>query len=611
MNKYFTPLIVLCFLTLPQLNAQGVQGAKDELKIHKIDGKEYYIHVVDSGNTLYAISRRYAISIEDLKAENPRLTESLTIGDRLLIPLKDVKRKDLKKSPDIDGNFLLYEVQKKNTLYSISKEFNVEIKDIVAVNPEVDKGLKKGMQLKIPVDKMKSSERDAQYIEPAEVSPYITHKVQAKETLYALSKQYSTTVDSILQVNNGLLGGLKVGELINIPILKEFKDTSAVYKAVFDSSAIKGAYRVALFLPFYYDRLEELEDTTMNYRDLKRKNEDLHNDAQYAIELYQGFKIAADSLIKLGLKLNLYTFDTGNDSLKVAELLKDSSMKEFDLIVGPLFIKNFLMVADFAKQHKISIVSPVKLSNKILLGNSYVSKVFTSDPVLNRFLGQYAYDSLRFDNLILAYPDHVEERKRVEVIKEEYYKMAENSEDTTEAIAMKEIKLDDKNIEAIKWKMDTSKLNTIVVPSSDQAFVTGLLTKLNLMEDYRIRVIGLSEWEKFKNIEVDYLSRLQVHLIVSEYIDYESDKVMNFERKFYERFKSMPIGFSYLGYDVGYYYLSLLKEFGANFEVMLLGFQTELLSRKFEFFKTGIESGYENHSAYVIKYKDSMKKRVH
>ena len=66
----------------------------------------------------------------------------------------------------------------------------------------------------------------------------------------------------------------------------------------------------------------------------------------------------------------------------------------------------------------------------------------------------------------------------------------------------------------------------------------------------------------------------------------------------------VPERFSYLGFDVAYYYLELLLQHGANFEVMFLGDQKELLGRQFEFFKTGIESGYENHSIYIVHYKD-------
>ena len=54
-------LFVSCsFLSFAQ------EAEKEELIIHKIEGKEYYIHVVDTGNTLFAISRKYAIPREEI-----------------------------------------------------------------------------------------------------------------------------------------------------------------------------------------------------------------------------------------------------------------------------------------------------------------------------------------------------------------------------------------------------------------------------------------------------------------------------------------------------------------------------------------------------------------
>lgn len=598
-------LFAIAFLFTLILSAQE---QKKELQVHTINGKEFYIHVVDSGNTLYAISRLYAIPIDDLKKENPRLTEALTIGDRLLIPLKAIKRKDLKESPNIDGNFLIYEVQKNNTLYSISKEYHVEISDLVAVNPEIEEGFKKGMKIKIPINKIKDDTEQKAYISPAEASPFMTHKVLPKETLYALSKLYNTTVDSILEVNNGLPGGLKEGELINIPILRTFKDTTLTV-IEFDSAAIKPSYSVALLLPFYLNLFEKANDTT--YRQGEELTEQLYDKAQYAIEFYQGFKIALDSLVEQGLNIKLYTFDTQNDSAVVSKILKDTILKKVDLIVGPMYLQSFMMVADFAKLHEINIVSPVRLSNKILLGNNYVSKVITSEPILNRFLGRYAFDSLRNDHLILAYPDHVEERKRAESIKSEYYDLLSKSSDTAQNNAIKELLLKREKISEIQAKLVPNRLNTIVVPTTNQAFMTQLLTTLYMLEDFEIKVVGLAEWENFDNIEVEYLNKLDVHLVVSEFIDREAISIKKFEKTYYEQTNSLPTNFAFLGFDVAYYYLGLLKDFGTNFEMMFLGVQNEQLSRKFEFFKTGIESGYENHSSFVIRYHDSQLQRIY
>jgi len=603
-------IYILLLFVLPALGvAQEENASKENLKIHNINGKEYYIHIVEAGNTLYAISRRYAISVDDLKKENPRLSESLTIGDRLMIPVDNIKVKDLKKSPEIDGNFLLHEVRTKSTLYSLAKEYNIEINDILAANPALDQGLKKGMTLKIPVAKIKSEQNTDEYIKPAELSPYITHKVQLKETLYALSKKYNVEQDSILKVNDGLAGGLKVGQLINIPILKETEKEPLESAVVYDSNAVKQGYAMSLLLPLYIDSLENLSDT--NYHETQKKRNKLFKKAQYGIEFYQGFKVAADSIAKMGLNLEVRLFDTAHDTARVNQILKDSSFKETDLIIGPLYLEEFMLAADYAKRNKINIVSPVKQSNKILLGNNFVSKVATSEPIRNRFMARFMADSLKDEHMLMVFPDNFRDRNRANSLKQIYYEQTAAKLDTLVASSLIEIMWTQGDFDNIKAKLKKEEMNTFIVPSNNQAFVTQFLTQLNLLEVENIQVFGLEEWQNFQNIDVNYLQNLNVHLVVSEYIDYNSKQMQSFERTFYKRYKVMPEKFAVLGFDVGMYYLSLLNNYGLNFEVMFLGLQEEQLGRKFEFLKTGIESGYENHSVYLIRYADFQRQRVY
>ena len=242
-------LIFLLFLV--GTNVLISQESANTYELTKIDGKNYYIHIVEKGNTLYAISRKYAVSIDVLKEQNPSVKDGLTIGDRLLIPKKSVERKNIEDSPEIDGNFLIHEVAKKNTLYSIAKEYHVEINDIIAANPRLEEGLKKGMKIKIPIEKIKSERNDSIYIKPASASPYITHTVLAKETMYSLSKLYEVSIDSLMLVNNGLPEGLKEGQLINIPILKVY-DLPDENIPLYDSTAVKEDYRV---IPVSYTHL--------------------------------------------------------------------------------------------------------------------------------------------------------------------------------------------------------------------------------------------------------------------------------------------------------------------------------------------------------------------
>jgi len=602
---------ILFLLILPFAVLAQDENVKQELTVHEINGKSYYIHIVEKGNTLYAISRSYAVTIEALQKENPRLTKELTIGDRLLIPISEVKRKDLDKSPEIDGNYLVHEVQKKNTLYSIAKEYHVEINDIVSANPALDEGLKKGMSIRIPVEKIKGDQKVNEYIEPATVSPYVTHLIQPKETLYSLSKEYGVSMDSIVNVNNGLVGGLKVNQLINIPILKNYEDTTKAETAIqYDSNAVKVDYTISLLLPLYLDTMLNIDSDT-SYHESQKARKDLFAKAMYGLEFYQGFQMAADSLAKMGMNIELQVFDTNNDTAKVGEILRDSSLKKSDLLVGPLYLDAFLMAADYAKKNKINIVSPVKQSNKILLGNNYVSKVTTSEPVRVKFLARYMADSLSTKNMIMVYPDNFKDRSRAENLKKIYYEHLSNSSDTSLNTQLHELIWSPSEFGMIKKYFDSTQINVVVVPSNKQAFVTQFLTQLSLEDDYDFQVIGMESWQNFGNIDVNYLQDLGVHLVVSEFIDLESESVKAFEQIFYKQYKVIPEKYSYLGFDVGMYYLNLMHSYGLNLEVMFLGLQEEMLGRKIEFFKTGIESGYENHSVYLIQYADYRKKRLY
>lgn len=571
-----------------------------------IDGKQYYLHPIVKGNTLYSISKQYGIAINDLKLANQEIWNSMRIGDTLKVPLQAIEllKEDQEQS---DGNFIIHDVRRKNTLYSIAQEYNLEISEILVANPGVeDTGLKKGMKLKIPVAKIKSEPSSSEYVVPHSASPYLTHRVLPKETLYSLSKIYSVSIDSIKSVNNGLPEGLKVNQLINLPILKAYKDTIGDTMP-FDSSAIKSEYTVSLLLPFYLDEIEKAKDTSGRVRE--RIYQKLYARSQYAIDFYNGFSIAADSLSRYDLKLNLKVFDTANDTAKLREMIEDSLFVTSDLIIGPLYYDEFVLMSDYAKRNQIHIVSPVKQSNKVLLGNEHVSKVVSSDPILLRFLGAYLADSLADQNLLMVYPDHYKDRNQAELLRKSFLKTIERAEDSLPA-RLKEMMWNPKESN-FRSKLDSSKMNVIVAPSTDQAFVTQLMTKLRLLDDFSFTLIGMEDWLNFDNLDVAYLHRLNVHIVSTELIDFESKAIKNFSKTYRKAYELPADQFSVLGFDVGMFYLNFLKHHGLNFNARLKEEQSEYLSRKFNFFKTGIESGYENHSVYLLRYDNYKVVKVH
>jgi len=125
----------------------------------KADGNVVY-EVVPK-DTKYSISKRYGITIEELEKTNPVIKkDSLKIGQKLLIKANPekieavAKTETVKETPKQEtpkGDFTSYQVKPKETLYSLSRQFNLSQNGLVELNPELEKGVREGMILKVPV----------------------------------------------------------------------------------------------------------------------------------------------------------------------------------------------------------------------------------------------------------------------------------------------------------------------------------------------------------------------------------------------------------------------------------------------------------------------------
>lgn len=106
-------------------------------------------HIVQRKQTLYAISKIYKVNIADLISCNNLQGSEIKEGQELLIPQNRVILENVVE-PLVDTiTFIEHEVKRKETLFSISRLYGVDINDITQYNT-IKESLPKGMILKIP-----------------------------------------------------------------------------------------------------------------------------------------------------------------------------------------------------------------------------------------------------------------------------------------------------------------------------------------------------------------------------------------------------------------------------------------------------------------------------
>jgi len=203
-------MITVIFLTLISWTHPG--SPMDSLRMETINGKQYIIHRIDEKETLYSISKRYGVPISAILEVNPASDGGLATGQLLKIPYTGKGNRVPSQAPSQTGADRIHKVAPGETLYAISRLYDVKVEDIKTWNNLKDNTLSTGQELII---KKKSAITTTGNTLP-EKSKSTMHTVAAGETMYAIARQYGITVQQ-LKDWNGLQGNeLKVGQTVMI-----------------------------------------------------------------------------------------------------------------------------------------------------------------------------------------------------------------------------------------------------------------------------------------------------------------------------------------------------------------------------------------------------------
>lgn len=159
-------------------------------------------YVVKKGDNLYSIARQYGVNVDDLKKYNNLTSDILSIGQIIEIPSSTSIVTP--SEDDIINEENIYIVQRGDTLYSISRRFGVSIDDIKNANNLTSDILTIGTTIIVPT----GTSTDGNNI--------IVYTVKRGDSLWALAREYNTTIDDIKQLNNLTSNVLSIGQELQI-----------------------------------------------------------------------------------------------------------------------------------------------------------------------------------------------------------------------------------------------------------------------------------------------------------------------------------------------------------------------------------------------------------
>lgn len=153
------------------------------------------IYVVKKGDTLYSISKKLNISINTLKALNKLNTNEIYVGQQLIL-CND------KNTEEYD----VYTVKKGDSLWSISKKYDISVKELIELNNLNNLTLQINQKLKVPKTII---------VEPEENDTEI-YIVEKNDTLWSISRKFNISVNELKELNNLTNNLLSIGQELKI-----------------------------------------------------------------------------------------------------------------------------------------------------------------------------------------------------------------------------------------------------------------------------------------------------------------------------------------------------------------------------------------------------------
>jgi hypothetical protein len=386
----------------------------------------------------------------------------------------------------------------------------------------------------------------------------------------------------------------------------------------------KNSYKVAVCFPFM----------TADLKDDMRLNSN-----QWVIDLYQGIQLGHQKLLTENTSVELYAYDTERDSSKMAEILTMEEMESMDLIVGPLYPAPSELASAFAFDRKINILNPLSSNTEILSNNPYSFLFHPSDYTQALVSANFMKSHLNGEKKTLIIygsrdGDSVAAYQYRQVLLDagkEVIMMDQIPTTDSEAVAKfisdnlfeiftpepddpaileaeerrKKLQDDGQEVDEEQF-IPRSDIEHVYVASSNELIVANIIGTIDNMGP-KLTIMGNDRWLESRYVDFRQLERLQVYMAAPRYVDYNSSKFSDFQRRYLYKFKSVPNQYSFIGYDLMLLFGNMLQQ-GGNY------FQHEI--RQKEYLPGAIYAGYSfqngNDNSYfpIVKFEEGVLTQV-
>lgn len=541
-----------CAAVLLLAGTLALSAAEKSPTVVYINGAKYYIHTVQPGETLYGLSKLYAVGEQVILQNNPDAAGGLKADAKLRIPfVSEVKEQPSERK--LRRNFDFHYVAKGETFYAISRRYEIPVRTLLEDNPDVDPTqLRLGERILIRKKQIGSEdeagaqagwEEYRQDLSSAlESEGYGVHIVQAGETFYSLSHRYGITEAELGAMNDGLRPEeLRAGAMIRVP----GTGGGAAADTVAEETPAADTLRRSVPVEFRALRRGEVLDVALLLPLAPGKGAANTN----FTEFYQGFLLGLDSVKhRYGYSVNLHLYNSGRDSVRVREIVGSPAFEGTDLIVGPVYEEALYPAVRYAERNSVPVVSPLAHIGRM---ESDALFQLAPDPA-------HKYDKLAdlidcSRRITLIYTESTDREFESEILEllqgrsysKHTYRYAHHSTsqggsaDLTPLVGNGEenlfVVMADKQVDVDRILASIASANTSLTSRGHSA--------------PRFTVLGNARWNRYANIDRSMFFKDHVVFISTYHAKRDDERIVAFDKAYIRAFGALPSLYAYRGFD--------------------------------------------------------------
>nr|WP_321246047.1 LysM peptidoglycan-binding domain-containing protein [uncultured Psychroserpens sp.] len=607
--------------------------------------QDYKTHKVKQSETIESIAKMYLVTPFDILALNPDAKSSLKPDTVLIIPMTRVKNEPVKESVKEVVGFKKHRVKRKQTLYSISKDYNVTIDDIKKYNTSLySENLRKGDKIKIPkfktiVNKVSLNNTVKKYtVLPKEgkwrvaykfgitvpqleaLNPnlgevlqpgqevnvpnisnneekvveenYSYYTVLKSEGFMALDRKFGVTQEQLEQLNPGLKeSGLKLGMVLKVPADIEIANTvKDLANTNLSSNLVNlSSKKIALMLPYRTHRIDV--DSVQEAKKAIRKDALL----SISLDFHAGALMAIDSAKRLGISTHLKVYDTRNQPSEVSNILNSNDFSDYDAVIGPLVPKNLDRVASELKRDNVPVVSPFSMPTTLY--DNVFQSVPSSDLLEDTIINFVKLDSLPKHMVIISDSKHkrISDKLKAEFPEAKQIYSRKNKKGK-EAYFVYQTDLEN---------IFKKGKNIVFLETDNEGFASNVISMINglITNGIEIVLFTTDKNRAFEGREISnyHLSNLKFHYpSVNKTADIGSSRNA-FIKAYRREYNVSPNKYAVRGFDLTLDLLLRLASEDDLYKASSSDVETEYVENKFRYSKK-MFGGFYNEAVYVVKY---------